>query len=220
MRHLPGWLAPMLVVGWLLAAAPGAATIFSYVDADGVVHFTNVPGDPRYRPVPGSNVFAPPRRLPPQRLPAERLLAPAATDPSHFDPLILQASRYLSVDPLLVKAVIKTESDFNPRAISDRGAMGLMQLMPGTARDLAVRNPFDPWENIVGGTRYLREQLDRFGLDLRLALAAYNAGPNLVAQLGRVPAIDETETYIQRVLAAYRQYQQGAGRLSFRAPGR
>ena len=115
-------------------------------------------------------------------------------------------SRY-QIDPLLIQAVIKAESNFDALALSCKGAQGLMQLMPGTARDMRVSDPFDPRDNINGGTRYLRKMLNIFDDDLHLALAAYNAGPEVVKNIGRIPDIPETIEYVERVLRHYRRYQ-------------
>lgn len=115
------------------------------------------------------------------------------------DPIVRDAAARYGVDADLIHAVIRAESDYDPRCRSHAGAMGLMQLMPGTAAGLGVADAWDPAQNVDGGTRYLRRQLDRFG-DLRLALAAYNAGPGAVSRYGGVPPYDETRTYVQRVL--------------------
>ncbi len=127
-------------------------------------------------------------------------------EPSQFDALIVQAAQEAGVPPALVKAVAKAESGFNPGAVSPAGASGLMQLMPGTARGLGVTDPFDPLQSLRGGARYLRAQLDRFGGDPSLALAAYNAGPGAVAKYGGIPPYAETQAYVPRVLGYFQQF--------------
>ena len=114
-----------------------------------------------------------------------------------------------NVDPHLIRAVIKTESAFNPRAVSKKGAQGLMQLMPATARELRVIDSFDPKQNIEGGTRYLRSLLTTFKDDKQLALAAYNAGPTAVKRERGIPRYPETVKYVKRVLQYYREYKSG-----------
>lgn len=123
-----------------------------------------------------------------------------------YDSLIHMLSRTQALDPHLVKAVVAVESNFNPRAVSHKGAQGLMQLMPRTARSLGVRRALDPHENLDGGIRYLRQMLDRYR-DPRLALAAYNAGPQAVDRYQGVPPFPETRAYVRRVIALRDRYR-------------
>lgn len=210
------------------------AAMYSYVDAKGVYHYTNVPGDGRYK-----LTETPVQTRSQRRVDEDRLLrtiasksqsqatkqmydrfffAPEAlpmynfnysVTPQNIRAHIHNAALAHQVDPMLVKAVIKAESNFNPNAISPKGAQGLMQLMPGTARDLKVRDPFDIRQNIFGGTKYLRQMLDLFGGDVELSLAAYNAGPNRVALAGVIPRIPETQAYVAKVLRHYKAYRSG-----------
>ena len=169
--------------------------MYTFVDENGVVHFSNVPNDPRYVRVD---------RVSPRRY---RTKSGRFVNPREYDHDIRRAGRRYRVDPLLIKAVIKAESNFDHLAVSRKGAQGLMQLMPATARDMRVDDPFDPKQNIRGGTRYLRKMLNIFHDDTKLALAAYNAGPEKVKKRGAIPRFPETIDYVQRVLRNYRRYQ-------------
>lgn len=122
---------------------------------------------------------------------------------SDFDSIIKEASQKYDVDENFIKSIIQQESGFNPNAKSWVGAMGLMQLMPGTAKDLGVKNAYDPRENIMGGVKYIKQQLDRFSGDKRKALAAYNAGPGAVMKYGGIPPYSETQNYVKNIMATY-----------------
>jgi len=131
------------------------------------------------------------------------------THTDKYDHIINRASRRHGISFPLLKAIIKVESNFNPRAVSKKGAKGLMQLMPENIRILKIKDPFDPSENIMAGARYFKELLDRFNGKVQLTLAAYNAGPNRVDRYQRIPPYKETENYIQKVMAYYRQLRKG-----------
>jgi soluble lytic murein transglycosylase-like protein len=133
--------------------------------------------------------------------------APAMVPPAQIDQLVAQNASQWSVDPSLVKAIIANESGFNANATSKVGAQGLMQLMPGTASGLGVTNAYDPAQNVWGGTKYLKGLLDKFNGDVRLAVAAYNAGPGAVEKYGGVPPYAETQNYVQNVLSSYQKYR-------------
>jgi soluble lytic murein transglycosylase len=178
------------------ATATAAGRIYTFVDENGVTHFSNAPTDERYSPVVSRAPYA--------------REAPAAPVYRGYDGLILVNARANKLPPALVKAVIAAESLFDPAAVSHAGAQGLMQLMPQTARQLGVLDPFRPDENLRGGTRYLRAMLDRYG-DMPRALAAYNAGPTAVDQYRGVPPYPETRAYVQRVLTYYRHYHGDFG---------
>lgn len=123
--------------------------------------------------------------------------------PADIDKLVEQTASRHQVDPDLVRAVIRVESGYDPKALSSKGAMGLMQLIPATAQRFGVSNPFDPQQNIEGGVNYLKHLLDLFGGDLNLSLAAYNAGEHTVQRSGGIPAIPETQNYVRKITSIY-----------------
>ncbi len=175
-----------LIVGFFAPVVSDAA-IYRYVDENGLLHFTNVPTESKFRFYRGDG----------QTYQLETLI-------QHF------ANKF-SLDAALIKAVIKVESNFNPRVVSSKGAQGLMQLMPGTAREVGVSNPFDPSQSIQGGSFYLRKMLDSFDLNLDYALAAYNAGPTTVRKYGGIPPYEETQNYVKRVKHYFDYYRRVKG---------
>jgi hypothetical protein len=183
--------ATVLLAAALLggAAAPAMGQVFTRVNGNGVVEATNVPREPGFRlTYPGKGTLIHSRGF--QRASASSRL---------FDSLIEEATRLFQVSPDLVKAVIAAESEFDQFAVSSKGARGLMQLMPATARRFGVADSFDARQNIMAGTQYLRLLLDQFQGDVALAVAAYNAGENAVARYGGVPPYRETRGYVAKV---------------------
>ena len=189
----PGRSMMISVLIILLASAPSVwADIYHYVDGQGVMHFTNIPTSPRYQ------VYIKERAPKSWR----------SYQTKRYDHLITGASRRVGISFSLLKALIKTESDFNPLAVSKAGAQGLTQIMPENIKALNIKNPFDPWENIMGGARYLQQLIQRFNGELPLALAAYNAGPNLVERYQRIPPFKETEEFVKKVLKYYALFKK------------
>jgi len=174
----------------LIGLSSASADIYRYVDENGVMHFTNAPTSSKFK------LFM-----------RERKIFISKLDSKQFDPIISDASKKYGLEAPLIKAVIKAESDFDPNAISHKGARGLMQIMPMNYRLLNVENPFDPHQSIDAGARYLRDMMDRYNGKLNLSLAAYNAGPGAVDRHGGVPPYQETEEYIERVLRYYERYK-------------
>jgi Transglycosylase SLT domain len=183
--------AALVAIAWGPAAA--RAQVVQLDEPDGTVHLTNAPSDPRYQRL---GIGGPP---PSPAIPDVRVGIPSRTAPS-FGVHIRDAAERYGLSEQLVMAVIKMESAFNPRAVSRKGAQGLMQLMPATATQLGVRDVFDPAENIHGGVRHLRGLIERFDNNLSLALAAYNAGERAVLQHGGIPPYPETQQYVTRIL--------------------
>jgi soluble lytic murein transglycosylase-like protein len=191
----------VITLALMLGLCPGLAqvatasdTIYSFVDGNGVIHFSNAPTDPRYKKVSGA------------ARPPSRVVPSPPTNTMHQ--AITKNSAAHQVDPNLVRALIKAESSFDAGAVSRKGAVGLMQLMPDTILSLRVANPYDPEQNIAGGVRHLRYLLDRFQGNVPLALAAYNAGETRVSRNHRIPRIGETREYVRRVLRFYKDYRQ------------
>lgn len=176
------------------------ADIYRYEDDEGIVHFTDAPTDKRFK------VFM--RDLRKDKELRTKLKYASSVNPAEFEQLIKTCSQKYGVNPSLVKAVIHAESGYNPNAVSSKGASGLMQLMPSTAKSLKVADRFNPKDNVEGGVKYLRFLLDTFRGDVSLAVAAYNAGLNKVAKYGGIPPYNETRTYVNRVLSYMKSYQE------------
>jgi len=190
-----GWgiIVLSLLSFWICIPNRTGAKIYKYTDSNGITHYSDRPiyhdyviysddTDEDYSELDSANEI-------------------------FLDRIINRASRIFDIDSTLIKAVIKVESDFNPRAISRAGAKGLMQLMPKTAYEMDVTDPFDPEENIFGGTKYLRYLLDRFENNLEISLAAYNAGETAVIKCGGIPGYRETKNYVRKVLKQYQHYK-------------
>jgi len=180
--------AVILILG---LSTNGMADIYKFVDKNGVIHFTNVPVDARFKALGWEVEF-------------EHYIG-------SYEAVIQKMAARYKVEPALIKAVIKAESNFDPSALSRKGAIGLMQLMPATALNLNVSNPYNPHQNIEGGTKYLRNLTGLFGSDLKLVIAAYNAGENAVIKYGRnIPPYKETRDYVKRVTTYLTSYRKEA----------
>jgi hypothetical protein len=199
----------MAAAAFAVSAAPAFADIFSFKDEKGVVHFTNISGlDSRYKLIRKEDTGS----TGGVTSGATRVFMPSQEDIQKYAAIIQTASKAYGVEASLVHAVISAESAYNPQAVSKTGAMGLMQLMPETARRYGVQNMMDPTENIHGGVRYLRDLLAMFRGRMDLAIAAYNAGENAVIRHGhRIPPYAETKHYVPKVLGFYRNFQSRKG---------
>lgn len=215
--RITGWALLAMALAWPLEAA---ADVYVLVDANGKKHFTNQPDDPRYRlflKEPTEYKLKPAGALGNMRNPGDyRLRNPSARQPDPYNNPLLRgrpfqqhvqyAARANEVDPALVHAVIAAESNYNPKAVSNKGAIGLMQIMPDTGRRFGakVKDLYSPKQNIAVGVRYLAELIEMFNGNIELALASYNAGEQAVLRFGRrVPPYPETRAYVPRVLRYY-----------------
>jgi soluble lytic murein transglycosylase-like protein len=179
----------------LLFPSNARADVYRYVDKQGTIHFTNVPDSRKFK----------------LWIRETRVLLKPGLGNVKYDTLIAAAAERHKVDYALIKAIIKAESNFDHRAVSPKGAQGLMQLMPRTASSLQVRDSFEPEDNIEGGVRYLRYLINVYDGHLPLALAAYNAGEKAVARHRGIPPFAETRTYVHRVLDHYERYRKESG---------
>jgi soluble lytic murein transglycosylase-like protein len=198
---------PNLLLILAVVAAPGLARadVYSFTDANGVSHFSNVPSDSRYQllmATPSDTVA---------RTPTKEHSIDWLARSAQYDGVIKGAAKAATIQAALVRAVIVVESGFNPRAVSKKGAIGLMQLQPATAKRYGVKNIYDPGENVRAGAHYLSDLLARFDSNLELALAAYNAGEEAVERYGRhVPPYRETLAYVPSVMKVYQRLMDQA----------
>ena len=187
-----GYILPIFIILTFFVISPSVADIYLYVDSEGVLHFTNTPTSDRYKVYMQEPIRRP------------QVLFTAGS----YDDVISEAARRNGLSTSLLKALIHVESYFNPRAVSKKGAMGLMQIMPENLPLLNIDDPFDPWENVMGGAAYLKAMLERFSGQLPLALAAYNAGPAAVEKYNDIPPYPETRRYVRRVMKYFNLYKQ------------
>jgi hypothetical protein len=208
---LMGWKAPVILTSIALLLSicqprTSIADILQYTDDSGVIHFSNVgvSNNKKYKRLKSAvNEEKHYRATPPRSSTPSRAPLSSSNYPSAYVDIINTACGRHGVDPALVHAIVKVESDFNPYALSRKGAMGLMQLMPETAVVMKVGNSFNPHENIDGGVKYLRYLIDRYEGNLPLALAAYNSGETAVKKWGTIPPYPETQNYVQRIMKIY-----------------
>ena len=197
-------MARILLIMLGLCVIPAEAQMTSVVDENGKRVFINADEPVHRRIAPVKSDGAASRRTTPGQAAAfGNMNLVGGHSKEYLERLVHETANRHRVDPALVKAVVATESSWNPRAISHKGAVGLMQLIPGTAERMGVRNAFDPQENLDGGVRYLRSLLERYNGDLHLSLAAYNAGERAVARAGGVPRYRETRNYVQKITDSY-----------------
>jgi len=183
----------LALVVLLVVVLPVRADIYRYIDENGVMHFTNAPTSSIHK----FKIY----------LKEKPKIIQRYSSSEKYDNLISDASERYGVSFPLLKAIIKAESDFDPHAVSKKGATGLMQIMPENFKPLGIRDPFDPWQNINAGARYFKQMYDRFKGKLTLSLAAYNAGPTAVDHYKTIPPYEETEEYVRRVMKYYYNYK-------------
>ncbi len=189
-RHI--WSAATLAIVLFFVTSPLLADIYRYVEKDGTVCFTNdIPAKPNYE------LFIKERKK------------RKVSSTKRYDTFIREASQKHGVSFAILKAIMKVESDFNPTAVSKKGAMGLMQIMPENFKALKLKNPFNPRQNIMAGAWYFKQLLNRFDGKLHLALAAYNAGPDNVSRSQTIPPIRETELFVKKVIRYYNLFKKG-----------
>ncbi len=187
-----------------LVSSEAAADIYTFTDADGVIHYSNVK-------TPGAKLYmktSPARKA--SRRPGVTPVPPSDKSLERFtryDATIREAATLYQIPMELIRAVIKVESDYDPRAVSHAGAQGLMQLMPETALRMQIRDAFDPRMNIFAGVRYLRVLANHFNGNLELTIAGYNAGEGAVIKYGGIPPYEETQNYVVKVLSYYHRYR-------------
>lgn len=182
----------LFVVLSMICLSTVSADIYMYIDSKGVVHFTNVPTTSDYK------LYIKEKPLKNRQL----------ITTEKYDDIIKKAQKRYGVEFSLIKAVIKAESGFDPNAVSKKGAKGLMQIMPDNLKTLFIKDPFNPSQNIMGGTFYLQKMLQRYDYKLPLALAAYNAGPMMVDKYNQIPPYRETQNYVKKVIKLYNWYKK------------
>lgn len=184
-----GICSALILVATAAPSVLADGEIYRYVGSNGTIYMTNVPSDQKFAPVMGKRTYH------------------ASVSDQELEGAVARYAQEYHLSPALLMAVMKAESDFNPTVISKAGAVGLMQLIPETAIRHGVRNLYDTRENIAGGARHLRYLLDRFHGNIRLALAAYNAGERKVDRYRQIPPFKETRTYVKKVMGFYRDFR-------------
>ena len=181
----------MLLTLLLVMPVTVTADIYMFVDKDGVTHFTNTPTSPKFQ------MF----------IKGRHPRSGSTLNKTRYDHLIKKAARKFNVSFSLIKAIIEVESGYNARAVSSKGARGLMQIMPSHFNELNISDPFEPFQNIMGGTRYLTKLMHQYKGNVAHALAAYNAGPGAVDKYNGIPPFRETRNYVRKVMALHRIYR-------------